>query len=75
MKVPATWLAEYVEIDLPLEELARQLVFTSCEVDRIVRRGVPAGDGNFERFVVGRVLEAGEAPECRQAAADEGRRR
>ena len=58
MKVPATWLAEYVDIELPLEELARQLVFTSCEVDRIVRRGVPAGDGNSERFVVGRVLEA-----------------
>ena len=62
MKVPASWLAEYVEIDLPLEELARQLVFTSCEVDRIVRRGVPALDGNFERFVVGRVLEARRHP-------------
>ena len=62
MKVPANWLREYVEIELPLEELARQLVFTSCEVDRIVRRGVPAIDGNFEHFVVGRVLEAGKHP-------------
>ena len=62
MKVPANWLREYVEIELPLEELARQLVFTSCEVDRIVRRGVPAVDGNFEHFVVGRVLEAGKHP-------------
>ncbi len=58
MKVPAGWLREYVDVDLPLEELARQLVFTSCEVDRIVRRGVPASPGNLEHFVVGKVLEA-----------------
>ena len=41
MKVPRSWLREYVAFDLPVEELARRLVFTSCEVDRIVRRGVP----------------------------------
>src|SRR5581483_2886357 len=62
MKVPVSWLREYVDFDLPLEELARRLVFTSCEVDRIVRRGVPAGDGNYEHFVVGKVLEAGKHP-------------
>ena len=44
MKVPVSWLREYVDFDWPLEELARRLVFTSCEVDRIVRRGVPDGD-------------------------------
>ncbi|HZQ16060.1 MAG TPA: phenylalanine--tRNA ligase subunit beta [Gaiellaceae bacterium] len=58
MKVPISWLREYVDLELPLEELARQLVFTSCEVDRIVRRGVPDGNGNFDHFVVGKVLEA-----------------
>jgi len=61
MKVPVSWLREYVDFDLPVEELARQLVFTSCEVDRIVRRGVPAGD-NLRHFVVGRVLEAVKHP-------------
>ncbi|HUZ81625.1 MAG TPA: phenylalanine--tRNA ligase subunit beta [Gaiellaceae bacterium] len=61
MKVPVRWLREYVDFDLPLEELARQLVFTSCEVDRIVRRGVPGGD-NLRHFVVGKVLEAGKHP-------------
>ena len=61
MKVPVSWLREYVDFDLPVEELARQLVFTSCEVDRIVRRGVPAGD-NLQHFVVGKVLEAGKHP-------------
>src|SRR5213078_2548937 len=58
MKVPVSWLREYVSFDLPVEEVARRLVFTSCEVDRIVPRGVPDVDGNFDRFLVGKVLEA-----------------
>jgi phenylalanyl-tRNA synthetase beta chain len=62
MKVPVTWLNEYVELTLPLDELARRLVFTSCEVDRVVRRGVPDVDGNLGHFVVGKVLEAGKHP-------------
>src|SRR5512146_62602 len=62
MKVPVSWLREYVAYELPLEELARRLVFTSCEVDRIVRRGVPDGDGNLGRFRVARVLEAVKHP-------------
>ena len=62
MKVPVSWLREYVSFDLPVEELGRRLVFTSCEVDRIVRRGVPDGDGNLGRFRVGRVLEATKHP-------------
>ncbi|MDX6475799.1 MAG: phenylalanyl-tRNA synthetase beta chain, partial [Gaiellaceae bacterium] len=61
MKVPVSWLREYVDFDLPVEELARRLVFTSCEVDRIVRRGAPGGD-NLQYFVVGKVLEAGKHP-------------
>ena len=62
MRVPVSWLREYVDFDLPVEELARRLVFTSCEVDRVVRRGVPDRDGNLERFLVGRVLEAEKHP-------------
>src|SRR5919199_3600024 len=62
MKVPLSWLREYVAFDLPVAELARRLVFTSCEVDRIVPRGVPDTDGNLGRFLVGRVLEAGKHP-------------
>jgi phenylalanyl-tRNA synthetase beta chain len=62
MKVPVSWLREYVAFDGPIEDVASQLVFTSCEVDRIVTRGVPEEDGNFERYLVGRVLEAGKHP-------------
>jgi phenylalanyl-tRNA synthetase beta chain len=61
MRVPVEWLREYVEFDWPVEELARRLVFTSCEVDRIIRRGVPGG-ANEQYFVVGKVLEAGKHP-------------
>jgi len=62
MKVPVSWLREYVELTLPVDELARRLVFTSCEVDRIVTRGVPDTNGNLGRFRVGRVLEAEKHP-------------
>ncbi|HEX7525515.1 MAG TPA: phenylalanine--tRNA ligase subunit beta, partial [Gaiellaceae bacterium] len=62
MRVPVSWLREYVDFDLPVEELARRLVFTSCEVDRIVRRGVPDANDNLRHFVVGKVLEAGKHP-------------
>ena len=61
MKVPVSWLRDYVDFDLPVEELARRLVFTSCEVDRVVRQGAPGGD-NLEYFVVGKVLEADKHP-------------
>ena len=37
-------------------------MFTSCEVDRIVHRGVPDADGNLGRFLVGRVVEAAKHP-------------
>ena len=62
MKVPVSWLREYVDFGLPLEDLARKLVFTSCEVDRIIPRGVPDVDGNLGKFLVGKVLEAGKHP-------------
>jgi phenylalanyl-tRNA synthetase beta chain len=62
MKVPVSWLREYVDFDLSVEELARRLVFTSCEVDRVVRRGVPDANGNLELFLVGKVLDAEKHP-------------
>ena len=62
MKVPVSWLREYVDFDWPVEELARKLVFTSCEVDRVVHRGVVDADGNLGNFLVGHVVEAGKHP-------------
>ncbi len=62
MKVPVSWLRDYVSFDMPLDELASTLVFTSFEVDRVVRRGVPDLDDNLGLFRVGKVLEAGKHP-------------
>jgi len=62
MRVPISWLREYVPFDLPLAELAERLSIASAEVEGIERRGVPDVDGNLGLFRVGRVLEAGKHP-------------
>ena len=59
MKVPVSWLREYVAFDGPIEAVAERLAVSTAEVDRISRRGVPDEDGNLGRFLVGRVVEAG----------------
>src|SRR5213596_974736 len=62
MRVPISWLREYVDFDIPLPELAERLSIASAEVEGIERRGVPDVDGNLGYFRVGRVLEAGKHP-------------
>ena len=62
MRVPLSWLREYVDVDVPVGELAERLLFTSCEVGQIETRGVADTDGNLARYLVGRVLEAGKHP-------------
>ena len=62
MWVPVSWLREYVRVDASVEEIAARLSVSTCEVERIVRRGVPDEDGNVGLFRVGRVLEAEKHP-------------
>jgi phenylalanyl-tRNA synthetase beta chain len=62
MRVPLSWLREYVPIDVPVRDLAERLLISSCEVERIDARGVPDSDGNLDLFRVGRVLEAAKHP-------------
>ncbi len=62
MRIPISWLREYVAFTTPLPVLAERLAVASAEVERILRRGVPDEDGNLGRYVVGRVLEAGKHP-------------
>jgi phenylalanyl-tRNA synthetase beta chain len=62
MRVPLSWLREYVPVEAPLDELAEKLSVATAEVEGIERIGVTDGDGNLERFRVGRVLEAGKHP-------------
>jgi phenylalanyl-tRNA synthetase beta chain len=62
MRVPVSWLKEYVPFHERVEDVARRLVISSCEVDRIVRRGVPDTNSNLSRYLVGKVVEAGKHP-------------
>jgi phenylalanyl-tRNA synthetase beta chain len=62
MRVPVSWLRDYVPAEMPLEDLAERLSISTAEVEGIERRGVPDQDGNLGLFRVGRVLEAEKHP-------------
>src|SRR2546421_3840886 len=62
MRVPLSWLREYVPVEVTPRELADRLVIATCEVVRIETRGVADLDGNLALFRVGRVLEAAKHP-------------
>ncbi|MDX1662869.1 MAG: phenylalanine--tRNA ligase subunit beta [Candidatus Promineifilaceae bacterium] len=68
MRVPISWLKEYVEIDLPVEELAEKLTIAGLEVSEIDYVGVPGGDGDDrlvwdrERLILGQILKVEEHP-------------
>ncbi len=48
MKVPVSWLKDYVDITLPLEELARRLTMAGLEVEEIRYVGLPMPKGKTE---------------------------
>ncbi|HEY7604858.1 MAG TPA: phenylalanine--tRNA ligase subunit beta [Gaiellaceae bacterium] len=62
MKVPVSWLREYVPLEMALDELAERLSVAAAEVNALERHGVPDEDGNVGLFRVGRVLEAAKHP-------------
>jgi phenylalanyl-tRNA synthetase beta chain len=62
LRVPLSWLREFVPYDGSVTELAHRLAISTCEVVRIDHLGVPDEDGNLGLYRVGRVLEAGKHP-------------
>ena len=62
MRVPVSWLRDYVPVDMPLEELATRLSISTAEVEGLERRGVSDEHGNLGLFRVGMVLEAEKHP-------------
>src|SRR2546422_11653393 len=62
MRVPVSWLREYVPIEVPIEEVAERLLISTAEVDGIETVGVADVDGNLGLFRVGRVLDAVKHP-------------
>jgi phenylalanyl-tRNA synthetase beta chain len=62
MRVPLSWLREYVPLDMPLDELTERIDVSAAVVASVERRGVPAAPENLALFRVGKVLEAGKHP-------------
>jgi phenylalanyl-tRNA synthetase beta chain len=62
MRVPVSWLREYVDTRASAPEIARRLSISSLEVERVIDLGVPDADGNLGLFKVGKVVEAGKHP-------------
>ena len=57
MKVPLSWLKQYVDIDIPVEELAERLTLAGLEVESVEYVGLPEAQLPWdpEKIVVGEV--------------------
>ena len=62
MRVPFSWLKEYVAWQGTVEELAELLTMSGTEVEGIHWAGAPRDPENLGRFVVGRVLTREQHP-------------
>lgn len=54
MKVPLSWLKEFVEIDLPIAELAHRLTLAGLEVEQVHFAGLPLPEGAVAGHTSGR---------------------
>ncbi len=52
MKVPISWLKDFVELTLPLEDLAHRLTIAGLEVEEIRYVGLPKPEGGQQRFKI-----------------------
>ena len=76
MNIPLSWLKDYVDVDLPLEEIARVLTMSGLEVDEVELIGLPGPDNDnhgfkFEglswpadKFVVAEIREVNQHPDA-----------
>jgi phenylalanyl-tRNA synthetase beta chain len=62
MRVPVSWLRDYVAIDMRLEELATRLSVATAEIENVEPRGVDDAGGNLDLFRIGKVLSAEKHP-------------
>ena len=64
MRVPVTWLREYCDPGLGVDDLATVLALSGTEVERIASVGVPRVDGNQALFLVGEVKSVEQHPDA-----------
>ena len=58
MRVPMSWLKDFVDIPLPIPDLAERLTFAGLEVAAIETIGLPGSSLSWdrERILVGQVV-------------------
>ncbi len=61
MKVPLSWLKDFVEITMPVEELAERLTLAGLEVETIEHIGA---DWDREKIVVGQIVRVEPHPDA-----------
>jgi phenylalanyl-tRNA synthetase beta chain len=70
MRVPISWLSEYVDITLPVADLAEKLTIAGLEVTAIEYIGIPGGSDpdrlvwEREKLVMGQILEVAAHPDA-----------
>ncbi len=62
MRVPLSWLREYVHVDATAQEIARRLNVSSLEVERVIDVGVDDVGDNLSFLRVGTVVAADKHP-------------
>jgi phenylalanyl-tRNA synthetase beta chain len=66
MRVPLSWLRDFVDIDLSIDEVAEVLTNGGLEVESITRIGLPGAELEWdrERIVLGRILRVEQHPDA-----------
>lgn len=66
MRVPISWLKEYVDISLPIEELAERMTLAGLEVGAIEYVGLPGAELEWDRekIMVGEIVEIKSHPDA-----------
>jgi len=64
MKVPISWLREFVDITMPIDQLAEKLTLAGLEVAEVIRVGVAGAELPWdpEKIVIGNILEVKQHP-------------
>ena len=64
MRVPISWLKDYVDISLPVPELAEALTLAGLEVEKIDYFGIPGAElvWDRERIFIGELLKVERHP-------------
>jgi phenylalanyl-tRNA synthetase beta chain len=64
MKAPYSWLREYCDPNLGLDEVVTALSMSGTGVERVTRVGIPSDDGNAALFRIGRVVAVEKHPDA-----------